>query len=370
MIVGTFILSLVLAAYTALLAWIIFRCATYREFPLVNYSTNPGISVVIPFRNEAHNLGRLLASLAAQRYSGAWELLLVNDGSDDSFASVLAPFLTTFPVPLSIVQSVTNHHVKLTSKQHALDTGVAKAKYEWLVFTDADMEFSPDWLSSWAGNAGRNIDLVFGHTRIAGERGGLFRFVQRFQLEFLFSAAYAFHVSAIGGSCMGNNVLVKTTAYRAVGGQAGIGYSIVEDRDLYDSFLKRKMSVAPSSPFRAYAATYPCESLSDYYHQMLRWARGGFSPDSRLLWAGLLLTVQNVSFGALLAGLLPLPAAIIAFVNFALTWAFVDLAFRKSLSSENSLLFPAYWIWLLIETAVFLISFVVTPRVLWKRRKI
>jgi len=88
------------------------------------------------------------------------------------------------------------------------------------------------------------------------------------------------------------------------------------------------------------------------------------------LWTGLLLTVQNVSFGALLAGLLPLPAAIITFVNFVLTWTFVHLAFRKSLSAESPLLFPAYWIFLLLETAVFLISFVVTPRVLWKRRKI
>jgi hypothetical protein len=110
--------------------------------------------------------------------------------------------------------------------------------------------------------------------------------------------------------------------------------------------------------------------LGDYYHQMLRWARGGFTPDSPLLWAGLLLTIQNVSLAALLAGQLPPACAIISFVNFLFTWAFVFLAFRKSRSSENPILFPAYWVWLLLETAVFLISFVITPRVVWKRRKI
>ncbi|HMD69101.1 MAG TPA: glycosyltransferase, partial [Chitinivibrionales bacterium] len=359
------------AAYTGLLVWLIARLAAHRAHrahralrapPPESAGTLPGISVIIPFRNEAHHLGRLLASLASQRYAGAWEVILVNDGSSDDYRKSTEPFVGTFPAPLYILDSVYDPAVRLTSKQQALDAGTARSRHEWFLFTDADMRFSEDWLALWARNAACGGDMAFGHTAMVKETGGIFPFVQRFQLEFLFTTAYAFHVAGIGGSCMGNNLLVRKSAYNGIGGQAGVGYSIVEDRDLYAAFGRRRMQVFPAEPFSAQAFTYPCETMGRFYHQALRWARGGFTFRSPLLWCGLLFTFQNAAFVATLAGFVSGIAAMLAFFNFLLTIVYVHVGFRKASSGENALLFPVYFMVMLLETVVFLLSLPFTRR--------
>jgi 1,2-diacylglycerol 3-beta-glucosyltransferase len=358
------------AAYTALLVWLIARLVTHRTPQPAAAETPPGISVVVPFRNEARNLGQLLASLAAQRHTGAWEVILVNDGSADDYRKSIEPFVRSFPAPLFLVDSAYDPGIHLTSKQQALDAGAARGRHEWLLFTDADMRFSGDWLATWSRCAVRGGDLVFGHTAISGGAGGLLSFVQRFQLEFLLATAYAFHIAGIGGSCVGNNLLVRKSAYNAVGGQAGIGYSIVEDRDLYAAFRRRRMRAAPAEPFSAHAFTYPCETVGRFYLQALRWARGGLAPRSPLLWPGLLLAFQNAAFVAALTGSVAGAAAMLAFFNFLLTIAYVYIGFRKTGSHENALLFPVYFVFLLLETIVFLFSLPLTRRVAWKGRDV
>ena len=48
---------------------------------------SPSVSVIIPARNEAHNLPRLLASLTCQK-QGPLEIIVVDDGSTDGTADV------------------------------------------------------------------------------------------------------------------------------------------------------------------------------------------------------------------------------------------------------------------------------------------
>jgi|WetSurMetagenome_2_1015567.scaffolds.fasta_scaffold00055_6 1,2-diacylglycerol 3-beta-glucosyltransferase len=330
----------------------------------------PGISLVIPFRNEARRLGGCLESLASQRHAGPWEVILVNDGSTDDYSKAIEPFTASFPAPIVLVDSRYETGVRLTSKQQALDAGVARSRYEWLLFTDADMHFSNDWLSTWAVNAADGDALCFGRTAITKDARGLFSFVQRFQLDFLFTAAFAFHAAGIGGSCMGNNVLVKKNAYERIGGQAGIGYSIVEDRDLYAAFRRKKMPVSPAQPFTAGAFTFPCETVGAFYRQMLRWARGGFTLRSPLLWAGLLFMLENAALVASLTGALSGAAAVIAVANFFLTVLFVHAGFKRIGSRENALLFPAYFVFLLLETVVIVLSIPFMRRMAWKGRPV
>jgi cellulose synthase/poly-beta-1,6-N-acetylglucosamine synthase-like glycosyltransferase len=362
------IISILLACYAIFVVWLLASTLRYRSVPSGGSAGPAGISIIIPFNNEAHNLQTLLDSLSHQEYSGPWEVLLVNDGSTDNFRETAGTFLNRFPARLRIVDSVFDKSVDLTSKQQALDKGVSEAGFEWCVFSDADMIFEKDWLAALAANAVPGRDLVFGHTTMAGK--GLFPALQRFQLEFLFAAAYSFHSAGLAGSCMGNNLLVRKEAYTRLGGQVKIGYSIVEDRDLYRTFKRLGYAVEPAHPFSAKAATLPCASISQFYHQMLRWARGGFSFTSMLLPAGLLLTAQNFAFLAALCGLLPLAAMSLSFVNFFLTMLYVHCAFRKTGSGESALFFSVYYALMLVETVAFLFSFLITPSIEWKRRKL
>ena len=54
--------------------------------------SQPRVSVLVPTFDQAHFIARALASLQAQSLD-AWEAVVVDDGSRDATAAVVAPFL-------------------------------------------------------------------------------------------------------------------------------------------------------------------------------------------------------------------------------------------------------------------------------------
>jgi cellulose synthase/poly-beta-1,6-N-acetylglucosamine synthase-like glycosyltransferase len=95
----------------------------------------PPVSVVVPVRNGAAEIGRLLASLQALDYpADRLEVLVVDNGSHDGTAEVAARFpvtVLTEPVPSSYA---------------ARNRGARAARFAWIAFTDADCMVAPDWL--------------------------------------------------------------------------------------------------------------------------------------------------------------------------------------------------------------------------------
>ncbi|GBU21137.1 glycosyl transferase [Fibrobacteres bacterium R8-0-B4] len=375
----------------------------------------PGVSVVIPFRNEERNLDALLASIDGQNYSGMMEIIFVNDGSEDRGADVIKRFvpsnknlcINTLDLQSSIDINI-GMDKRLTSKQRALDFGVDHSSYRLILFTDADMILEPTWAESMVNShLSTGADMVFGHTSIM--RGGvnmgmdisidndidnyndigidtdvdakfrdtksgfinkLFTLLESYQLEYLFSFAHAFSKLNLTGSCMGNNILITNEAYTACGGQRGVGYTIVEDRALLGIVRKRGFKTAAQEPFTVTALTYPSQSKKRFADQMLRWARGGLRPGGGLFAAGLLLLIQNIAFLLSMMWIMPLTLVLQSAANFILTWAFLTISFHKNGSPVPKILFPAYYIFMMAETAVFLPLMLFGRGIEWKDRKI
>jgi glycosyltransferase involved in cell wall biosynthesis len=99
---------------------------------------NPLISVVIPAFNREKTIDYCLRSVLAQTYS-PFEILVVDDGSSDN---------TTH-----IVLSLDNPRIRLIchestkGAQAARNTGIDKAKGDWIAFLDSDDEWYPEKLS-------------------------------------------------------------------------------------------------------------------------------------------------------------------------------------------------------------------------------
>ncbi len=96
------------------------------------------VSVIIPFFNEEDYLKDCLVSLSKQTLRD-FEIILIDDGSTDNSKKVADDFKNKFP------------HLKLLSQNHngpgaGRNLGAKKAKGEILVFVDADMTFSSDFL--------------------------------------------------------------------------------------------------------------------------------------------------------------------------------------------------------------------------------
>jgi glycosyltransferase involved in cell wall biosynthesis len=112
----------------------------------------PLISVIVPARDAAATLGRTLDALKRQDVDGAFEVIVVDDGSSDG-TFVLA---THADPPVRVVRN------DLTEGPGAArNRGVAIARAPILAFTDADCFPTPGWLSEGL-RAVADADLVQG----------------------------------------------------------------------------------------------------------------------------------------------------------------------------------------------------------------
>lgn len=119
----------------------------YRSLPRLDVRDHSGISlpslsIIVPARNEEHNLSRLLPSLNALRYPGAVEVIVVDDHSADNTASIATAHGATV---IKLNGTLSNGW---KGKPNACHHGAAAASGDWLLFTDADTWHDPDSVAS------------------------------------------------------------------------------------------------------------------------------------------------------------------------------------------------------------------------------
>jgi GT2 family glycosyltransferase len=116
-------------------------------------------SVVVPTRNRADRIERLLDALATQDFADAFEVLVVDDASTDSTVARLEARPPTAPYTLTVVSSVTN-----TGPARARNRGWHAACGERIAFIDDDCVPDPGWLRAVAG-ALDEADIAVGRTK-------------------------------------------------------------------------------------------------------------------------------------------------------------------------------------------------------------
>ena len=104
------------------------------------------VSVIIPARNEAFDIGRCLDSLMNQSYpAGLTEIIVVNDFStDETEARVLES--GSGCTLLNLSDFIT--HPLNSYKKKALETGIGRCSGELILCTDADCTMGPEWIST------------------------------------------------------------------------------------------------------------------------------------------------------------------------------------------------------------------------------
>ena len=97
---------------------------------------SPVISVVVPVKNEAPNIPTLIAEIRAALEGVAYEIVYVDDGSDDATADALTAEAARAPL-------TRRRHAKSCGQSAAVVTGVRAASGMWIATLDGDGQNDP-----------------------------------------------------------------------------------------------------------------------------------------------------------------------------------------------------------------------------------
>ena len=116
----------------------------------------PSLSCVVPCYNEAANLAELLPRLQREltQCSRVWELILVDDGSSDGTAALLAQWGQR---PGVVVLQLSRNF----GKEAALTAGLERAAGEVVVMMDADLQHDPALVGEFVRHWRAGADMVY-----------------------------------------------------------------------------------------------------------------------------------------------------------------------------------------------------------------
>jgi glycosyltransferase involved in cell wall biosynthesis len=124
----------------------------------------PPVSVIICARNEEIALSQNLHHVLEQKYA-EFEVIVVNDCSEDDSEILLASMQGKYPH--LVFRTIVKDDVFKHNKKMALGVGIKAARYDLLLFIDADCyPSSPHWLSSMARHFSKKTEVVLGYTRL------------------------------------------------------------------------------------------------------------------------------------------------------------------------------------------------------------
>src|SRR5690554_6374074 len=100
-------------------------------------------SVIIPVHNKEEYLKKTLNSVLDQKYPH-FELILVNDGSEDNSGDICDEY-ATLDSRIKVI------HQKNGGVSTARNTGIKTAKSKWIAFIHTDDMWSPEFLKEMNG---------------------------------------------------------------------------------------------------------------------------------------------------------------------------------------------------------------------------
>jgi cellulose synthase/poly-beta-1,6-N-acetylglucosamine synthase-like glycosyltransferase len=240
-------------------------------------SDKPFISILIPARNEAQNLPVCLDSMTALSYpANLSEVIILNDRSSDDTAEIAQNYCKKYGNFCLI--NISEDTPGLSGKMNVLNQGIAQAKGEILLVTDADCEVTPGWADALVSYFTRDTAMAGGITLLSKEERSesVSDRIQAIDWLFLQGVAAGATNCGIPISILGNNFAFRKSAYLETGGYSAIGFSLTEDMALLQAIRKLKkwkIKYALNSKTRVYSL--PLNTFQELLNQRLRWVSGG-----------------------------------------------------------------------------------------------
>jgi len=229
-------------------------------------------TIIIPFRNEEESLPDLIKSLEHLNYSkNHFEVIFVDDDSMDNSLELSSRLLSCSQLDFKIIPNI---RLSNSPKKDAITTAINKAKYHWIVTTDADCEVPKAWLE--VSNAFINsYDVAMIVAPVT------FKFSDSFFNQFQILDMLSLQAATIGGFgvslpflCNGANLMYRKDLFKELNGfKNNDDIASGDDVFLLEKAVKKYPKLVKylkSKKAVVYSKTET--SLSALIQQRIRWA--------------------------------------------------------------------------------------------------
>ena len=218
--------------------WGVRRRPVLERWEPANTADEPLVSVIIPARDEAHNIQSSLRTLLASRYP-RFEVIVVDDGSMDATGDIIGRIATCSP-SLRLVMGEPLPPGWF-GKPWACTQGVRIARGKVLAFADADIQVHPELLArsvaALQSEGAAMISVIPQHELESfWERAVMPHFLLLFLLRFPDPARVNRSPRSRDKVALGGWMVVRRDAYETVGGHSSVRGEVSEDLRLAQRF--------------------------------------------------------------------------------------------------------------------------------------
>lgn len=263
------------------------------------------ISIVIAARNEAESIEPCLISIMDNNYPKThFEIILVDDFSEDETVRLAENCLPDNQGKVLRLSQYLNSHQNQSLNAHkkkALEIGIAEAKNELIITTDADCLLPKNWLKSyadcWRQTAAKVI--VAPVSFLPFQKKDLLYYFQ--SLDFMMMQGITAAATRLGVGTMSNgaNWAFEKKVFEEVGGYRGVDELASGD----DFFLLQKIKkiyphqITYLKTRKAIAKTKAQPNWSAFFNQRIRWSSKSHKYENKAMIAILSLVYAfNLSF--------------------------------------------------------------------------
>jgi cellulose synthase/poly-beta-1,6-N-acetylglucosamine synthase-like glycosyltransferase len=232
------------------------------------------VSVIVAARNEEKYIARCIDAVLAQNYpSEMFELIIVDDHSEDSTFKIVSAYAEKYP-QIKCAQLQAN----LIGKKQAVTFAISIAKGKLIVTTDADCEMETNWLASFVSFYVKTEAKMIVAPVAFRKENSLFEKMQSLEFMALMACGGASLYYSKAIMCNGANLCYQKEVFNEVG-----GYSITDEKASGDDVLlmyKIKKSYPEGVLFlkskETIVYTNAVNTINAFFQQRKRWASKGF----------------------------------------------------------------------------------------------
>lgn len=296
MIVFTVISTLFTLLYAVLM--MVYRKGWKAQPILTSTQNKPStkISIIIPARNEEHNIGVCLDAIIKQDYpKEQYEVIVIDDHSTDNTVEIVNRYKSANVRCIKLSNHPTDNTIAY--KKKALSIGIAASTGELIVTTDADCFAGPHWLHNIAAIYEKEKPVMIVAPVDFTNDGSIVQLFQSLDFMSMQGITAASHRLKLGNMSNGANLAFSREAYNAVDGYKGIDHLASGD----DYLLMMKMQHAYPDRISylkntdAIVKTAPQPDWNSFIQQRIRWAsKSGKYDDKKLTSILTIVYLYNV----------------------------------------------------------------------------